>query len=154
MRAVRPCELIMKIFEIKPDEKFDVSFRLALCRTRKEMLSAVNRDDDKMPGTKKSTSDTIGVFRSMPGIICKDIPGIGYSNIFGTMYLNLADLNDNVIAHECAHAAFFWEFNIRRYAGKFDDDGNFKEQEEFCRFLGSAVEKVKKAVRKYKGGLI
>ena len=140
----------MKIFLIKPDENFDVSFRLALCRIRKEMLSAINRDDKKIPGTKKSSPYTVGLFRSFPGII--GMPGIAYSNIFGIMYLNLADIDDEVIAHECAHAAFFWEFNIRHYAGTFNDD-DMKEQEEFCYFLGKAVDKVKRTVKKYKEGL-
>ena len=89
----------------------------------------------------------------MPGLGNDDIPGIAYSNIFGTMYLNLAELDDKVIVHECAHAAFFWEFNIKHYTGTFDDD-DLKEQEEFCYFLGKAVDKVKKTIKKYKGGLI
>jgi len=143
----------MKIFIIKPDEKFDVSFRLALCRTRKEMLSAINRDNDKIPDTEKCTPDIIGKFSSTPGLYVDDIPGIGYSNILGTMFLNLADLDDKVIVHECAHAAFFWIFNIRRYTGTFNDN-DLKEQEEFCYFLGRAVDKVKRTIKKYKGGLI
>jgi len=141
----------MKIFLIKPDDNFDVFFRLALCRTRKEMLSAINRDDEKLHNTEKTTSDVMGLFRTFPGII--DMPGIGYSNIYGIMYLNLADINDNVIIHECGHATFFWVFNIRHYTGKFDNEDNFKEQEEFCYFLGKAVDKVKRTIKKYKEGL-
>ena len=142
----------MKIFLIKPDKNFDVSFRLSLCRTRKEMLSAINRDDKKIPDAEKCTLDTMGMFRPTPDIINHGIPGIGYSNIFGTMYLNLADLDDNVIVHECGHAAFFWEFKIRHYTGTFKDD-DMKEQEEFCYFLDKAVDKVKRTIKKYKEGL-
>ena len=143
----------MKIFLIKPDEKFDVGFRLALCRTRKEMLSAINRNKERIPDNEIYPSYTIGMFRPFPGINNKNIPGVGYSNIFGVMYLNLADLDDPVIVHECAHAAFAWEFYVRRYTGTFDDDC-FDEQEVFCYFLGNAVDKVKKAVKEYKRGLI
>jgi hypothetical protein len=142
----------MKIFLIKPDENFDVSFRLALCRTRKEMLSAINRDKKKIPDAEIYPLNTVGMFRPFPGISNKDMPGVGYSNIFGTMYLNLTDLEDWVIVHECAHAAFAWEFYIRHYTGTFDDDC-FDEQEEFCYFIGKAVDKVKRTIKKYKGGL-
>jgi len=68
--------------------------------------------------------------------------------MLGTMYLNLADVTDKIIVHECAHAAFAWEFNIRHYTGPFDDDG-MDEQEEFCWFLGKSVQKVTQVIKKH-----
>ena len=86
------------------------------------------------------------MFSPSPGVFASGIPGIGYSSMFGIMYVNLADVNDEIIAHECAHAAFAWEYNIRHYAGTFDDDG-FDEQEAYCYFLGRITDIVMKAVK-------
>ena len=136
----------MKVFEIKPFGNYDVTFRLAICKTRKEMLSAIAADAKKDEGSNNSTDRTMGMFRSTPCVCSSSVPGIGYSNIFGTMYLNLADVTDEILVHECGHAAFVWEFNILHYTGTFDD-GGFDEQENFCYFLGKAAEKVAKIVK-------
>jgi len=136
----------MKVFDVKVYERYDVIFRLAVCGTRKEMHAAIAAVAKKQGGVNDATPGTMGMFRPMPGIASKNIPGIGYSNIFGTMFLNLADLTDEVIVHECAHAAFTREFNIRSYTGPFDDDG-FDEQEEYCYFIGKAAAKVREIIK-------
>lgn len=141
----------MKVFEIQVDKRFDVYFRLAVTPTRKAMHAAIKKDDEKIPDCIGSLpKDTMGMFRSMPGHIAQDIPGVCRSNIFGVMYLNLEDMCDEVIVHECGHAAFFWEHDARRYVGKFDED-DFEEQETFCYFLGKAVTDVKKLSRRISG---
>jgi hypothetical protein len=145
----------MKTFTIQPDDKFDITFRLVVCNTRKEMRAAIKKDG--YCDYDVSTDRTMGMFRPTPQLVNGGIPGDCFSNMFGTMYLNLDDiagLGIEVIAHECAHAAFTVEYNIRHYTGTFDDDG-FAEQETYCYFLGKAVEKVTGVVRKIcktKGG--
>ena len=139
----------MKVFDIKPFNNYDVTFRLAICKTRKEMLSAIAADARKDEGSNNSTDRTMGMFRSTPGVYSSSVPGISYSNIFGTMYLNLADVPDEIIVHECGHAAFVWEYNIRHYAGTFDDDG-IDEQEAYCYFLGKIADIVMKTVKDYR----
>jgi len=94
----------------------------------------------------------MGRFHPTEHSLRTDIPGELTSNIFGTMYLNLADLSDEIVVHECAHAAFAWEFSVRRYTGRFDLDEE-DEQESYCYFLGKAVEKVKEVIKQnYKTG--
>jgi hypothetical protein len=144
----------MQLFEIKVYDRFDVAFRLAVCQTRKEMLAAIKKQtpvtyDDQPPGDR-----TMGMFIPTIHFIRGGVPGELFSTVFGTMYLNLADLNDEIIVHECGHAAFAWEFFVRHYTGAFDDDC-MGEQEEYCYFLGKASEKVKAVIRKHckaKGG--
>jgi len=139
----------MKNFEIKPFDLYDVTFRLAVYKTRKEMLSALAADVKKEGGVNNTSPRTAGLFRPTPGIVNHNIPGIGYSNMLGTMYLNLADVDDEILAHECGHAAFAYEFDSLHYTGKFDDD-DFEEQENYCYFLGKAVAKVAKIVKECK----
>ena len=139
----------MKIVEIKPNVNFNVTFRLAIYKTRKEMLSAIETDVKKQGGVNTTNSRTMGMFRTMPSVVNSDIPGTCYSDMFGAMYLNLADVNDEIIAHECAHAAFAWEYNIRHYTGTFDDDG-IDEQEVYCYFLGRITDIVMRTVKDYK----
>ena len=136
----------MNIFEIQVYKDFDVFFRLIVCQTRKAMLAAIKKDSAKIPDSVNPTDNTMGMFQPTPSLINGDIPGTGYSNMFGTMYLNLEDLSDEVIVHECAHAAFCREYNIRHYNGHFDDD-SFNEQEEFCYFIGKAAKIVRKTIR-------
>jgi hypothetical protein len=121
----------MKVFDIKVDERHDVTFRLAVCKTRKEMIRVVNTFLTKTHSATRACACTQGMFCPTQEVIDHDIPGICQSNMFGTMYLNLADVDDDVIVHECAHAAFAWEFYIRHYTGGFNDD-DFDEQEVFC----------------------
>ena len=138
----------MKAFEIQVDKSFDVYFRLKVYPSRRAMHAAIKKDDEIIPGGKGGVSkDTIGMFRSTCGVVNHNIPGICRSNILGIMYVNLADLSNEVIAHECAHAAFFWEHDFRRYTGKFDED-EMEEQEAFCYFVGKAVKIVREIIRK------
>jgi hypothetical protein len=146
----------MKIFTIRPDDRFDITFRLVMCNTRKEMLSVFQKDMEKEHASNETGANTMGVFHPTPMLINTGVPGIACSDIFGAMYLNLADLSEDVILHECTHAAFAMEFNVRRYTGRFDDC-DFSEQEEFCYFLGKCFDKVKKVIRqnyKIKGGKV
>ena len=136
----------MTEFEIQADKRFDVCFRLAVYGTRKKMLAAIAADMKRLGGVNISDDLTMGMFSPTPGVYNSGVEEESYSNMFGIMYLNLADVTDEVIAHECAHAAFTREFNIRHYTGTFDDDGH-DEQEEFCRYLGKAVFIVKKIIR-------
>ena len=140
-----------KVFDVKPYDNFDVIFRLAIYKTRKEMLSAIEADVKKQGGVSIADSYTMGMFRLMPSVVDNDIPGTCYSDMFGAMYLNLADATDEIVIHECAHAAFAWEYNIRHYAGTFDDDdGGMDEQEAYCYFLGRIADIVMKTVKDYK----
>jgi len=144
----------MKTFSIKVNERFDITFSLAVFKTRKEMLAAIKKNvpAEAYGGNGKSDGRTKGMFHPTPQLINSGVPGTCFSNMFGTMYLNLADLTDEVIAHECAHAAFSFEYNVRHYDGTFGDD-DFDEQESYCYFLGKAVEKVKEVINKnYKTG--
>jgi hypothetical protein len=135
----------MKVYSIQPDDRFEITFRLVMCNTRKEMLSVFQKDMEKENALNDTDANTMGVFHPAAMLVNTGFPGIASLDIFGTMYLNLADLSDNVIVHECAHAAFAREFNVRRYTGGFNDN-DFSEQEEFCYFLGKCFEKVKKVI--------
>jgi len=135
----------VKLFTIQPDERFDVTFRLAVFNTRKDMCAAIKESKD----TCDPLDDmTMGMFRPMASVIQSGISGECFSKVLGIMFLNLADLSDEVIAHECAHAAFAREFNVRHYIGTFDKEDGHDEQEEFCWFLGKAVEKVTEVIKK------
>jgi len=136
----------MKIFDVKVYERYDVLFRLAVCGTRKEMLAAIAADAEKQGRPNDTPADTMGMFRPTPSYENSAMPGTFGSNMFGTMFLNLADITDEVTVHECAHAAFAWENDIRRYTHTFDDD-SMGEQEEYCYFISKAAVKVKKIIK-------
>ena len=141
----------MKVFEIKVYEQFDVVFRLAVCKTRKEMIAAIKRHvDENYADNNYPAGDTQGMFCPTAELVKNNIPGTFNSNMFGTMFLNIEDADIDVIAHECGHAAFGYEFYIRHFSGRFDDD-SFEEQEAYCYFLGGAVRKVREAVKKTGG---
>ena len=92
----------VKIVEIKPNINFNVTFRLAIYKTRKEMLSAIETDVKKQGGVNNTDSRTMGMFRTMPSTVNSNIPGTCYSDMFGAMYLNLADVNEEInrLQHE------------------------------------------------------
>jgi hypothetical protein len=137
----------MKTFDIKVYDCYDVTFRLAVCKTRKEMLAAIVKHSDKeVYENNPPCPNTMAMFVPTISIIRGKEPGEFFSTVFGTMYLNLADVDDEIITHECGHAAFAWEFYIRHYTGKFDDD-SFDEQEEYCYFLGKAAAEVRKIIK-------
>ncbi len=138
----------MKTFNLRVYNRYDITFRLAVCKTRKEMVAAIIKDQPDANYHDRPDANTMGMFCPTFQKIEPGVPGLLFSNVFGTMYLNLADLSDEIIVHECAHAAFSWEFNIRHYTGSFDDD-DFDEQESFCYFIGRAVEKVKKTIKEH-----
>jgi len=136
----------MKIFDVKVYDRYDVIFRLAVCGTRKEMHAAIAADAKKQKRDKECLSGTMGMFRPAAAVMDSARPGTYRSNVFGTMFLNLADLNDEILVHECGHAAFAWENGIRLYTHTFDDD-SMGEQEEFCYFLGKAAAKVREIIK-------
>ena len=139
----------MKLFDIKPYAHFGVTFRLVICKTRKEMHREIRRYKEKIHEADYAGNETMGMFCPTPHRLSNDLPGNFTSNVFGTMFLNLADINDEIIVHECGHAAFAWEENIRRYTGSLYNDG-MNEQEAFCYFLGIAADKVKQTVMEYR----
>jgi len=142
----------MKILDIQPYDNFDVRFRLIICKTQKEMIRAYKkfRPKDNDPMIK-----TDAVFSTMDYLTHDSLPGDFKSNIFGVMHLNLETLSDSIIIHECAHAAFSFERNIRRYTGNYDKNKNSEfypngggdEEEVFCYFLENAFEKVRRAIK-------
>ena len=131
----------MKILDIQPYDNFDVKFRLVICKTRKEMVRVY-----KKYRPKENDSKMDAIFSTMDYITKDDLPGEFKSNIFGTMFLNLEILSDLIIIHECGHAAFSFERNIRRYTGNFDGG---EEEEVFCYFLENSFSKVKQAISEY-----
>ena len=142
----------MKILDIQPYDNFDVKFRLVICKTRKEMIRVY-----KKYRPKENDSKMDAIFSTMDYITNDNLPGDFKSNIFGTMFLNLETLSDPIIIHECSHAAFSFERNIRRYTGNFDGgkngefypNGGGEEEEVFCYFLENAFIKVKQAISEY-----
>jgi hypothetical protein len=143
----------MKAFDIQVYEKFDVSFRLVVCKTRAEMIREISKQILKFCSKDKLDTNTAGIFCPTYHKIEKDAPGEFSSNVFGTMFLNLQDLTGEIVAHECAHAAFSYEHSVRRYTGDFGDD-DFDEQESYCYFLGYAFEKVRAICKeKFKAAL-
>ena len=137
----------MRIFDIKVYEKFDVTFRLVVCKTRKEMINAIIKQKYEACAGNPPSERTMGMFIPTTSLIKSRWPGEFFSTVFGAMYLNLADLSDELIVHECGHAAFAWEFFARHYTGAFDCDC-MDEQEEYCYFLGKSYAKVKAVIRK------
>ena len=150
----------MRIVDIQPYDNFDVKFRLVICKTRKEMVRARKKYTPESADTDESSA----VFTPMPFMINDDtiaLPGQFKSNVFGTMFVNIDDLRqqgDKVIVHECAHAAFAFHHQVRRYKGDFTDkydkgefeaNGEGNEQEVFCYFLEHAFEKVKQAIKQH-----
>jgi len=152
----------MKILDIQPYDNFDVKFRLVICKTRKEMARARKK---YAPNFREELEEpAIACFAPTPYQTNDDdvtLPGQFKSNVFGTMFVNLDDLRqqgDKVIAHECAHAAFAFHHQVRRYKGDFTDNydkgefyanGEGNEQEAFCYFLEHAFEKVKQAIKQW-----
>jgi len=141
-----------KVIEIQPDKRFHVYFRLAVYATRKSMITAIKDYFKEVPSYPLPDEKTMGMFCPMPCIESKYLQAKCYPNMFGTMFINLEDVNTEVIAHECAHAAFSREFNIRHCNGDFSDD-NMEEQEEFCYFLGRATKIVTETIKKYFKGV-
>jgi len=152
----------MKILDIQPYDNFDVKFRLVICKDRKEITRAMKKylykinDDD--------LKESVACFFPTSYNISDDaitLPGDFKSNVFGTMFVNIDDLRkdgDKIIAHECAHAAFAFCHQVRRYNGIFPEDkndeefyanGEGSEQEVFCYFLEYAFEKVKQAIKQH-----
>jgi hypothetical protein len=90
---------------------------------------------------KEDVSKANGIFLCSDYVTNDDIPGKLKSNVLGIMYLNLETLSDETIIHECGHAAFAFERNIRRYTGDYTYEqnngeyyanGGGEEQEVFC----------------------
>jgi hypothetical protein len=140
----------MKVFDIKVYENFNVIFRLVLCKTQREMVKAYNKQRGQI-----DVSGFSGIFTATDYVTRDDMPGEFKSNVFGTMWLNLENLSDKVIIHECGHAAFSFERNIMRYTGNFNDKENNEihaygdEEEVYCCFLESTFIKVKQAIMEY-----
>jgi len=151
----------MKVVDIKVYDNFDVTFRLVICKTRKEMHRVIKNDDKKA----NSDCDTTGYFASTDQLEDDNLPGRFISNVIGKVYLNLDDLQkdgDKIIVHECGHIALTYEHDIKRYTGNFTDgkthgeyfaNGEGNEQEVFCYFLEFAFEKIQQAVNDYKKGM-
>jgi len=138
----------MKIFDIRVYDNFDVVFRVAICKTKKEMIRQY-----KKIRPKEDHSDSNAIFHTTDYLTKDDLPGKFKSNVFGTIYFNLEATSDETIIHECGHAAFCFERNIRRHTGNFDREycpnGGGDEEEVFCYFLENAFTKVKQAIKKY-----
>jgi hypothetical protein len=87
---------------------------------------------------------TMGMFSPTPQIIRGQYPGVFTSNIFGTMFLNLDDVDDEIITHECCHAAFARERDALRFSGNHKD---MADEERYCYYAGEITRRVKSAVR-------
>ena len=133
-------------------KSFNAIFQLAIFKTRKQMISAINKHYKNIDVTYVTKNNCMGMFSPTYHKMADDAPGLFSSNVFGKMFLNLSDISDEVIAHECGHAAFAYEQFVRRYTGNYDDD-EFNEQEDFCYFLGFAFKEVKQAVKKFKANI-
>lgn len=140
--------ILMKVFDIKVYDNFDVIFCLALCKTKQEMIRQF-----KKIRPKEDISNVNGIFLAADYLTHDNFPGNFKSNVFGTIYMNLETLSDEIIVHECGHAAFCFERNIRRHTGNFDGEycanGTGEEEEVFCYFLENAFVKVKQKIREY-----
>ena len=152
----------MKILGIQPYDNFDVKFRLVICKDRKEITRARKKYIHKINGD--DLEEACACFFPTAYNVSDDVttlPGDFKSNVFGTMFINLDDLRkygDNIIAHECAHAAFAFCHQVRHYKGVFPEDksdeefqanGEGSEQEVFCYFLENAIADVKQAINEY-----
>lgn len=133
----------MKTFNIKPYEDFDISFLLVVSNTRKQMLIDIEKHCVAFGEKNTSCSDTAAMFYPTRCITDDRVIGLFTSNVVGTMFLNLEDVDIAIIAHECAHAAFFYEHRTKRYTGDFSDD----EQESFCYFIGDITQKVREVIK-------
>jgi hypothetical protein len=147
----------MKVCEIKVYDRFEVFFRLVLCKTRRQMLNAIKKHDYK----SGCDNNTIGLFSPTSYITNPDLPGKFRSNVFGTMFLNLSNLQEEsgIVVHECGHAAFDFNHYVMRYYGNYSDYENHGEfyffgggnsQEAFCYFLENAYKKVWEAIKQFK----
>ena len=135
----------MKVFDIRPYRDYGIYFKLAVCPSRKSMAAAIKEFDKKEKTAGSLPAGCLGAFIPSAEI---ERGGRDYSsNYLGTVFLNTDDADEYVAAHECAHAAFYYMHSVRRYTGAFDEAG-IEAQEEFCHFLGAAVEKVNDVIRK------
>ena len=142
----------MKVFKIQPDKRFDVHFRVIVYPNRKRMIAGIKKDNLKIPGSTDPDNNYMAMFRPFPAIFSEALSIVNYPNSVGSIYFNLEDISHEAIAHECAHAAFTYEFNIRHSNGDFSDD-NHDEQEEYCYFLGRSVKAVTETIMKYFKGI-
>jgi hypothetical protein len=147
----------MKIYDIKVYDNFEVFFNLIICGTHRQMLNIAKKNNPK----DKYENTISGLFCPTSYLIHNNFPGKFRSNIYGTMYLNIADIEKNpeIIVHECSHAAFDFFHYVIRYYGNFNENDNHGEfyylgegniQESFCYFSELAYKKVWQALNQYK----
>jgi hypothetical protein len=144
----------MKTTYIK-DDNFDYSFRLIICDTRKQMIKIKAKEDLRESGEVEPAINekTMGIFRETFSKIDGHAEGQFFSNVFGTMYLNMEDLKEygeEIIYHECGHCSFVHEINVIRYTGGYNINDYHQHNERFCDYLGRITSKVKDAVADYK----
>ncbi len=107
----------MKSIKIYSSPNFDTYINVVVCNNRKQMFEELKKHKLNTSNEIFYDKNTAATFCPTVQIIRSDITGILSSNEWGTMFLNIEDINkmaDDIIAHECAHASFAFQRNILR----------------------------------------
>ena len=147
----------MKTIKIKPFDNFDIYFNLVLCKTLKQMRTAIKKYDPDY----KFTGIEVGLFSHNSWVTHDKYEGEFRSNCLGEMFFNLDDLknNEDIIFHEIGHCALSFFHYVLRYNGNFSHKQNHGEYyffgegrvyEAFCYFLQMVYKKVWQEIKLYK----
>ena len=147
----------LKTIKIKPFDNFDIYFNLVLCKTLKQMRTAIKKHDPDYKHTGQETA----LFSHNVYLTHDKHEGKFYSNCLGVMFLNLDDLksNEDILIHEAGHCALSFYNHVLRYSGNFNSIVNHAEyyffgegkvQEAFCYFLSFVYKKVWQEIKLYK----
>jgi hypothetical protein len=92
---------------------------------------------------------TMGICIPTIGKIEGGIPGVFRSNCFATMFLNLKDMNFNIVIHETGHISFMRDFNFHNFIGNYDGSEDMGNQESYCYYLGESAERILAVISVY-----
>jgi hypothetical protein len=118
------------------------------------MLEEIKRHKNKWRETDFPDESAQGMFCPTPTLMRNDFPGELSSNAYGTMFLNMHDLKergDEILIHECAHAAFCYDQSVLRLNAGYED---MAIQEHYCYTQGELIKAVRRALddnRKWRG---
>ncbi|MDR1249317.1 MAG: hypothetical protein LBK63_08450 [Treponema sp.] len=127
-----------KEFDVKRPG-FTDSVKIRIYKTPESMRKGYLEEWNKFHPHKKNSEDlydSVGLFYPTGYLVADHIGGRFTSNIYGIMFFNEKFTTQEIIVHECAHAAFSHEKNIERFGMDYSEDDAMIHEERFAYYLG------------------
>lgn len=124
---------------------YTTGFYLYIYKTRDQMISAIKKKHGARNACELNDGGACGVVFEADDIYVDKVEKEEYQ-IFAEMFLNEADLDMDILAHECVHTTFILEREVLRFIGLYDGNDWTGEapEERFAYTIGDFVDAILK----------